>query len=248
MDNETDILFNKFFIPDNTNKVSFTVLSDKLNLDEESLLLYLTGKKLEVIEKKERKYLIGWRYRDEVRTPAQNYKQIFNTNSGQKYQPFKQSINNSESQKLNPITEENEMEKYKLSLQQLERQQIELEEYKRKLRAKNKEIDEYRDAIKRHTKEKLEMEDLHRNKIEEMVERISLGHSLNERIQSILNKTKKDLETLSGKSVKILLLTDFHENDKLHNRSLFIPKDQDYNFVIGHETKHHNPDLRTHFN
>lgn len=228
MNSDEDTLFNKFFVKDRDSKVSFTVLSDKLNLDNESLLLFLNNRKLMVNDINGRKYLLGWKYRDDARTPAQ--------------------VNTTQKPVLNPITEDDtqrkkdELERYRLTQ--------ELEEYKRRLRVKNKEIDDYKEAVRKHAKEKSELEELHRAKLEEITEKISLGHSLNERIQSILDKTKKDLEKLSGKEVKILILTDFHETNepnKRHSRTLFVPRGQDYTFEIGHETKHQNPDLRTHF-
>ena len=240
MNNDEDTLFNKFFVKDRDSKISFTVLSDKLNLDDESLIRYLTNKNLEINDRNGRKYLIGWKYRDDARTPTQS-----SNTAGQMFSSVQKST-------LKPIIEipddsiqrkKDELEKYRLAQ--------ELEEYKRQLKLKNREIDNYKDSIRRHTREKLELEESHRNKLEELTEKVSLGHSLNDRMQSILSKTKKDLEQLSGKEVRILILTDFHDNSKgdlkLHTRSYFVPKDQNYTFEIGHETKHHNPDLRTHF-
>lgn len=258
--NEEDTLFNKFFIKDKDSKISFTVLSDKLNLDDESLMRYLTNKGLEINDRNGRKYLIGWKYRDDARTPAQS--------SNIQKSSFKavktvEIPNNSVTTGATEAMEAMERRKDEITSQEYQRQQAELEEYKRQLKLKNREIDNYKDLIKRHTREKLELEESHRNKLEELTEKVSLGHSLNERIQSILNRTKKDLERLSGKEVRILMLTDFHDNSKgsdgsitskLHTRSYFVPKDQNYTFEIEHPGRntnasrmHHNPDLRTHF-
>lgn len=236
MNSDEDTLFNNFFIRDKEGRVSFIVLSDKLGLDEESLTLFLKDKG-EISNKSGRKYLMGWKYRDDARTPAQTSKQKLAT--------------------IDEITDE----RGKIKKEELETYRLnqELEEYKRRLKIKNREIDEYKSVIKKHAREKLEMEESHRSRVEELTEKISLGHSLNERMQNILDVTKRDLERLSGMSVKILILTDFHEpndfkDDKLisHTRSVFIPKDQNYRFEIGDPDSvehkiHHNPDLKNHF-
>jgi hypothetical protein len=246
MNNDDDTIFNKFFVRDRDSKVSFTVLSDKLNLDEELLLQFLSNKKLEIGDKSGRKYLIGWKYRDDAKTPTQSSNinsMISNTTS---HPPQQKS--------LKPIIEvsddsiqrkKDELERYRLAQ--------ELEEHKRQIKLKNREIDNYKESIRKHAREKLELEDLHRRNLEELTEKVSLGHSLNERIQSILNRTKKDLEQLSGKDVKILILVDFNDSaGTRHTRSVFAPKDQIYTFEIGNPNSseyktHHNPDLRTHF-
>jgi hypothetical protein len=237
MNSDEDTLFNKFFVKDRDSKVSFTVLSDKLNLDNDSLLLFLNSRNLTVNDTHGRKYLMGWKYRDDARTPAQvnNTNQIFSTTQKSTLKPVVEDFDDIQKKK-------DELEKYRLTQ--------ELEEYKRRLRLKNKEIDDYKEAVRRHAREKLELEELHRAKLEELTEKVNLGHSLNERMQSILDRTKRDLERLSGKEVKILILTDFHDTNepsKRHSRTLFVPKGQEYTFEIGYETKHQNPDLRTHF-
>lgn len=258
MSNDEDILFNRFFIKENGDKVSFAVLSEKLNLDDESLLKYLRDRNLDIINKHNRNYLNGYRYRDDARTPAQSNSQFFpKYQTGQKQLDKINESNNGVEVKLAPKpTDYKSVENLKNNkLQDQEflenyRLKVELEEYKNKIRTKNKELDSYKDQIKKHAKEKLDLEDSYRRKLEEAAEKISLGHSLNEQIQNCLNKTKSNLEQLSGKSVKILLLTDIHDNhdiSKLHSRTIFIPKDQEYNFIIGNEQKHQNPDLRTHF-
>lgn len=243
MNSDEDTLFNKFFVRDRDGRVGFQVLSDKLGLDDELLLQFLSVRKLEVNEKSGRKYLMGWKYRDDARTPAQssNLNQIFSSTLPQQ-------------KSLKPIIEipddsiqrkKDELERYRLAQ--------ELEEYKRQLKLKNREIDNYKESIRKHAREKLELEDTHRRNLEELTEKVSLGHSLNERIQSILNRTKKDLEQLSTKDVKILILVDFNDSSGTrHTRSVFAPKDQIYTFEIGDPKKeeyktHHNPDLRTHF-
>ena len=200
MNSDEDTLFNKFFVKDRDSKVSFTVLSDKLNLDNDSLLLFLNSRNLTVNDTHGRKYLMGWKYRDDARTPAQ----VNNTN-----QIFSTTQKSTQKSTLKPVVEDfddiqkkkDELEKYRLTQ--------ELEEYKRRLRLKNKEIDDYKEAVRRHAREKLELEELHRAKLEELTEKVNLGHSLNERMQSILDGTKRDLERLSGKEVKILILTAY---------------------------------------
>lgn len=221
--------FNKFFVRDKDGRVSFTVLSDKLNLDNELLLEFLLDKDLNVEEIEGRKYLIGWKYRDEIRTPAAS---------------FPQKIKKIETSEIIEKSSD-KTEKYKLKL--------ELEEYKRQLKIKNREIDTFKDLTKKHTREKLEMEESHRKHLDELAEHVSLGHSLNERIYNDANRLKKSLEKLSSKEVKIVILVDFNESTgNRHTRAVFVPKDQDYTFEIGDATTpeyktHHNPDLRTHF-
>lgn len=245
MNSDEDTLFNKFFVRDRDSKVSFTLLSDKLGLDDELLLKFLSIRKFEINDKSGRKYLMGWKYRDDARTPAQssNVNQMFSSSS---HPPQQKS--------LKPIIEipddsiqrkKDELERYRLAQ--------ELEEHKRQLKIKNGEIDTYKESIRKHAREKLELEDTHRRNLEELTEKVSLGHSLNERIQSILNRTKKDLEQLSAKDVKLLILVDFNDSvGTRHTRSVFAPKDQIYTFEIGDPKReeyktHHNPDLRTHF-
>lgn len=223
--------FNKFFIKSKSGKVAFNILLEKLNLDENELIEYLNSKNLEIIELRGRKYLNGWKYRDEARTPLSVFPDA-NTEMKQEH-----------SLEMNSIIPQS------ISQEDIERLRLynELEEHKKALKLKNKEIDRYKNTIKNHAREKLELEEAHRAKMDELAEKVSLGHSLNDKIQNIINTTKRDLETLSGKDVKILLLVDFYDNLKRHNRSVFIPRDQNYTFEVGHEFKHHNPDLRTHF-
>jgi hypothetical protein len=222
--------FNKFFVIDKDGRVSFTVLSDKLNLDSELLLEFLLDKDLKIEEIDGRKYLIGWKYRDEIRTPAASTESSF-------------------PQKIKKV-ESTEMSKEKIEQRKL---YLEVEEYKRQLKIKNREIDSYKDLTRKHTREKLEMEESHRKHLDELAEHISLGHSLNERIYNDVNRLKKSLEKLSSKDVKIAILVDFNESaGNRHTRAAFVPKDQDYTFEIGDATTpeyktHHNPDLRLHF-
>lgn len=217
--------FNKFFVIDKDGRVSFTVLSDKLNLDSDLLLEFLVNKNLKIEEIDGRKYLIGWKYRDEIRTPT----------------TFSIKTKKVESVE---ITKE-KMEQRKLYL--------EIEEYKRQLKIKNKEIDSYKELSRNHAREKLELEESHRKHLDELADHVSLGHSLNERIYNDANRLKKSLEKLSSKDVKIVILVDFNESDgNRHTRAAFVPKDQDYTFEIGDATTpeyktHHNPDLRSHF-
>lgn len=226
-----DTNFNHYFVRDDKGRVSLDKLSDKLDLDEETLLKQLQD--LDVRDVNGIYYLYGWKYKDSARTPAP----LENQNK----QYFKEPVIPQQQDKSTKSKDSNDqfLEKYKLKM--------ELEDYKQKLKLKNKELDNHKEIIRAHVKEKSDLEDSYRLKLEGEIEKISLGHSLNERIQNILNKTKQELETLSGKPVNILLLADFHNADKRHSRNVFIPKDQNYTFEIGHEQKHQNPDLRTHF-
>src|SRR5579871_4591978 len=115
MNNDEDTLFNKFFVRDRDSKVSFAVLSDKLNLDDELLLQFLSNRKLEVNDKSGRKYLIGWKYRDDARTPAQSssVNQIFSTTQKSTLKPIIEVPDDSIQRK------KDELEKYRLA-QELE--------------------------------------------------------------------------------------------------------------------------------
>lgn len=224
MSNTIDLNFNKNFVREKYGCVSLKVVAIKLDIDESSAEEFLKSKNIEIQVNDGKKFLKGWKYRDDAKTPLQV-----------------------------PVLKSKDYDiKKDDTSQQL------MEEYKSmKIKSKNKENDLLKqitflnDKIKDYESKLSELEESHRIKIDEIMEKISLGQALNKKINDILDKTKSDLERLSNKEVEILILVDFHDKgeiSKRHSRTYFIPKNQNYSFEIGHELKHENPDLCKHFN
>lgn len=238
-----DKMFNTFFVKDERSRASLVVIAQRLGIDEDEAFEYLNIKKLPLKSKNDILYLEGYRFNDNLRTPAikeDSKQELFKLD-----ELIKENKNLSRDIKPSKLDEQKEIEILKQNKDIFE---IQLEEYKRKLKEKDRLLKEQREEIRRQAREKLELEEKHINELREHIEKVNLGHSLNSDIPKTLERISKQLETLSNRDIKILLLVDSIERDgKRHSRKVFIPKEQKYTFEIGHEYKHENPDLKIHY-
>lgn len=241
-----DKIFDTYFIKDSKNKVSFLVISDKLGVSEDKCYKYIESKGLPTINKDDMLYLVGYKYNDNLRTP-----QVQPTSSMDKLiETYKPKLTNSTNFPIKESIPPKEVDNAEIELLRQNRDilAIQLEEYRRKAKEDQQIMKNQKDEIRKHIRKNLELEEKHDNELREHMEKTNLGHALNNDIFKTLERLQKQLGELSSKDIKILLLVDSLEKDgNRHSRKVFVPKEQKYNFTIGHEFKHENPDMKVHY-
>jgi hypothetical protein len=213
MNNNTDILFNKFFVESINNTVSFINLLDKLNLNEEELISYLNYKNLEIEEEDGSKYLVGYKYRDETRTPIQS------SMIGSKqslFQSIKSPLLNNNT--FNNSNTSNTFLQKKLSKEyNKELEDNEFDNLKKKMII----IDNENKALKIKNK-KLQKESL---------SRLNIINGITKLCKNNMNEIVNNLEDYSGEKVSIVTIIDIANN----GRFIITPDNLNYNFVVDKE-------------
>jgi len=219
MNDNTDILFNKFFVKSKNDTVSFINLLDKLNLGEEELIFYLNDNNLEIEEEDGSKYLVGYKYRDETRTPIQS------SMIGSKQSLFQSKksplLNNNTFNTFNNSNTSNTSNNFlqkKLN-----------KEYNKEL--EDNEFDNLRKKIIIINNENKALKIKNKKLQNESLSRLNIINEITKLCKNNMNEIVNNLEDYSGEKVSIVTIIDIANN----GRFIITPDNLNYNFVVDKE-------------